>query len=235
MDQTQGAGHYHLDPLGTVTDVTDTSGVAQWKYEYEAFGGERSATNVSGSAPENRVRFNHQYLDAETMLYQLRAREYDSATGRFGALDPVENALGDPYMSAYVYANAQPTVLVDPSGRAVDRPPDCEINVLWATRTPSRGVKRLDVIARGRCLYRSAYLVVLGVLQAWNRPDQRWNAVGRFRGARTVGRYLRPIAAVLDQPCLSGLRFRATINGFGYYPDATHPVATYYRHLVTCP
>ncbi len=64
--------YFHQDPLGSVTDVTDASGAAQWRYEYEAYWAQRSATNVSGSAPENRLRFNGQYLDPETSLYELR-------------------------------------------------------------------------------------------------------------------------------------------------------------------
>ena len=108
--------YYHRDPLGTVTDVTDSSGTAQWRYEYEAYGAERTATNVSGTAPENRRRFNGQYLDPESGLYHLRARQYDPSIGRFGALDPVENALAAPYDGAYVYVNGRPTVLVDPLG-----------------------------------------------------------------------------------------------------------------------
>jgi RHS repeat-associated protein len=106
----------HRDPLGTVTDVTDASGTAQWKYEYEAYGAERTATNVSGSAPENRLRFNSQYLDTETAHYYLRARQYDPGTGRFGALDPFDTRLTAPYDGAYVYVSGQPTVLTDPAG-----------------------------------------------------------------------------------------------------------------------
>lgn len=113
---SSGTFWYHRDPLGTVTDVTDGSGAAQWKYEYEAYGAERSATNVSGSAPENRLRFNGQYLDLETTLYHLRARQYDPALGRFGGLDALESPLAAPYDGAYVYVNGRPTVLVDPLG-----------------------------------------------------------------------------------------------------------------------
>jgi RHS repeat-associated protein len=107
---------YHRDPLGTVTDVTNSPGAAQWKYEYEAYGAERTTTNVSGTAPENRDRFNGQYLDPETTQYHLRARQYDPVTGRFGALDPVEDLLSAPYDGAYIYVNGRPTLLVDPLG-----------------------------------------------------------------------------------------------------------------------
>jgi RHS repeat-associated protein len=107
---------YLHDPLGNVTDVTNASGSPQWRYEYEAYGGERSATDVSGSAPPNPLRFEGQYLDAETSLYHLRARQYDPATGRFGALDPVESPPAQPYDAAYLYVDARPTTLADPLG-----------------------------------------------------------------------------------------------------------------------
>jgi RHS repeat-associated protein len=107
---------YLHDPLGNVSDVTSASGTPQWRYEYEAYGAERSATDVSGSAPTNPLRFEGQYLDPETSLYHLRARQYDAATGRFDSLDPLENPLDTAYTGAYVYVNGQPTVLVDPLG-----------------------------------------------------------------------------------------------------------------------
>lgn len=107
---------YHHDPLNTVTDVTDASGTAQWRYEYEPYGVQRAATNVSGTAPENRLRFNGQHLDPETTLYHLRARQYDAISGRFAVLDPLEAPSAAPYNSAYAYVNGQPTVLVDPLG-----------------------------------------------------------------------------------------------------------------------
>jgi RHS repeat-associated protein len=116
MTNSSATFYYHHDPLGTVTDVTDASGTAQWRYEYEAYGAERSATNVSGSAPENRFRFSGQYLDSETAHYHMRTRQYDPATGRFDALDPLENAVEAPNESSYLYAGGQPLVLRDPLG-----------------------------------------------------------------------------------------------------------------------
>jgi RHS repeat-associated protein len=113
---TNGTFSYHHDQLGTVTDVTDSTGSTQWRYEYEAYGAERTATNVSGSAPANRLRFNGQYVDTESALYHLRARQYDAAIGRFGAVDPVGNTIDAPHDSVYAYVNGRPTTLVDPLG-----------------------------------------------------------------------------------------------------------------------
>ena len=113
---TAGSFYLHQDPLGTVTDVTDASGAAQWKYEYEAYGAERGATNVSGTAPENRLRYTGQYRDPETSDYHLRARQYDPAAGRFNSLDPLETPFGTPSEGVYGYVDAQPTVGTDPLG-----------------------------------------------------------------------------------------------------------------------
>jgi RHS repeat-associated protein len=118
ISMTTGAGTYYLhqDPLGSITDLTDASGNPQWRYSYESYGAPLTTSNVSGTAPENRLRFNSQYLDTETGDYHLRARQYDPASGRFTAVDALENRLSEPFISAYVYANGQPTVLIDPLG-----------------------------------------------------------------------------------------------------------------------
>jgi RHS repeat-associated protein len=164
MTNASATFYYHRDPLNTVTDVTDASGVAQWKYEYEAFGAERTATNVSGSAPENRLRFNSQYLDPETIQYHLRARQYDPGTGRLGALDPVENSLMTPYDGAYVYVNGRPTALVDPLG-------------LW-------GLATLGNAAAGAADYVSFGVTTRGLNAAGIRPDTNSTA---FRVGQGVG------------------------------------------------
>jgi RHS repeat-associated protein len=56
--------------------------------------------------------------DTATGLYHLRARQYDPVIGQFLATDPVAPDLLDPYVSAYVYVNNRPTVLVDQAAKA---------------------------------------------------------------------------------------------------------------------
>lgn len=116
MTNASGTFYYHRDQLRSIIDVTDASGNAQWRYEYDGYGSERTATNVSGTAPTNPLRFNGQYLDAETAHYHLRARQYDPITGRFGALDPIENPLNEPHSGSYGYVGGRPTVFGDPLG-----------------------------------------------------------------------------------------------------------------------
>ena len=108
--------YYHRDALGSVTDVTNTTGAAQWKYDYEPFGAQLAATNVSGGAPTNPARFTGEYLDTELANYHLRARQYDPTTGRLRAVDPAPGAVSDPYEAAYSYVGNMPGVFTDPSG-----------------------------------------------------------------------------------------------------------------------
>ncbi|MDQ3379530.1 MAG: DUF6531 domain-containing protein [Actinomycetota bacterium] len=106
---------FHYDPLGSVVNVTGSTGTAMWTYTYEPYGGIRTETKNNNQAPTTFLKFAGEYLD-QTALYHLRARQYDPSIGRFITLDPLPNPVMSPYMSAYAYANDRPTVLVDPSG-----------------------------------------------------------------------------------------------------------------------
>ena len=110
------------DGLGSVANMTSSSGATQWTYAYEPFGTTRTETSTSG--PTNFMKFAGEYLDP-TGLYHLRARQYDPATGQFGRPDPVDPGVGDALVAAYVYVANRPTVLLDPSGETF-RPADDE-------------------------------------------------------------------------------------------------------------
>jgi RHS repeat-associated protein len=107
--------YFHRDGLGSITDVTDGAGAAQWSYAYEPFGAFRDATQVATGAPANSIGFTGQYLDP-TGLYHLRARQYAPGIGRFTSVDPWTQSTTNPYVSSYLYANARPGVFVDPLG-----------------------------------------------------------------------------------------------------------------------
>jgi YD repeat-containing protein len=61
MTTSAGAFYFHRDQLGSVTDVTSASGAAQWRYAYEPFGAQLSATKVVTSAPANQTRFTGEW------------------------------------------------------------------------------------------------------------------------------------------------------------------------------
>src|SRR5207245_2141527 len=107
-----GTSYYHYDTLGSVTNLTSNTGTTQWTYTYEPFGAFRNQpTKNDPNAPVNPVQFTGQYNDAATNLYNLRARQYDAATGRLLSSDPAEPPLTSPATATYVYAGDQPTVM----------------------------------------------------------------------------------------------------------------------------
>ena len=116
MDGGGQTSYFHYDGIGSVANVTSATGDTQWSYSYEPFGAARSAIQSDPQAPVNPLRFAGELYDSPTSLYQLRARQYDPADGRFLATDPLAPPATDPYVSSYVYANDRPTVLIDPSG-----------------------------------------------------------------------------------------------------------------------
>ena len=74
--------HFHYDPLGSVTNLTDSSGTTMWTDSYEPYGLLHSETKNSTQAPTAVIKFAGEYLDP-TGLYHLRARQYDpDGTGR---------------------------------------------------------------------------------------------------------------------------------------------------------
>ena len=130
LSMTTGGGTYYLhrDPLGSITDLTNSTGIAQWNWDYEPYGSTLSQLKLDPSAPDVTLGYTGQYQDPETSTYQLRARQYDPATGRFDELDPVAAPPSDPHTSAYVYTAGRPSVLIDPRGEDLSFPTFCLIN-----------------------------------------------------------------------------------------------------------
>lgn len=101
----------HQDQLGSTRLVTDSVGVSQATYTFDAYGNLIAST---GSIT-NPLRFSGQYLDSESGLYYLRARYYDAGTGQFLSRDPAVAMTLEPY--GYVRDNplngSDPTGLCD--------------------------------------------------------------------------------------------------------------------------
>jgi len=80
-----------------------------------AFGAARAG--ATGSLATSAIGFAGQYLEAATGLYDMRARDYDPASGRFTANDPVAVPTGMPYVAGYSYAYNNPLTGADASGK----------------------------------------------------------------------------------------------------------------------
>jgi RHS repeat-associated protein len=146
--------YYHYDGLGSVANLTSATGVTQWSYTYEPFGTTRTATQGAGTTPPtNLMRFAGELVDSDTGLYHLRARQYDPVRGGFTASDPFPPLLTNPAVSTYLYADADPTLLVDPSGLC--NPLGCVTN---AIRAAGRFVSRHPVTV-GACAGSSVVVV----------------------------------------------------------------------------
>ena len=75
------------------------------------------AAKLNSGAPVNPMLFDGEYLDPNTGLYDLTARQYDPTTGRFLTQDSINAPVQNPYESDYLFVADQPTVLIDPSGQ----------------------------------------------------------------------------------------------------------------------
>ena len=104
---------YLYDGHGSVVGLTDESGRVTDTYVYDAFGNLLKSTGST----ENCYRYCGEQFDETTGLYYLRARYMDTSTGRFISQDSYVGSISDPIsLHKYLYANANPVMLSDPSG-----------------------------------------------------------------------------------------------------------------------
>ncbi len=101
---------YHQDGLGSVTDLTDSTGATAKSYSYDAYG------NIleSPGTLEQPYTYTGREFDSESGLFYYRARNYDPTTGRFLQQDPIGFSGGDANL--YTYVGGNPVNFDDPSG-----------------------------------------------------------------------------------------------------------------------
>ncbi|MCC6509136.1 MAG: hypothetical protein IT423_08520, partial [Pirellulaceae bacterium] len=107
----EGTSWYLEDRLGSVRNLTDSSGVVVDTLEYDSFGNVLSETNP---ARGDRFKFTGREFDSATGLYYNRARYYDPQTGEFISEDPLVFGGGDANLQRY--AGNDPVNATDPTG-----------------------------------------------------------------------------------------------------------------------
>jgi RHS repeat-associated protein len=119
LDANGNAVYYLTDGMGSVMGLANGTGQSVAKYSYDGFGNIRNSSGSDNAASilGGDFRFQGQWLESESGLYYMRARDYDSNTGRFISRDPVdliqtEPESFDPYQ--FVYDN--PYIFTDPTG-----------------------------------------------------------------------------------------------------------------------
>ena len=101
--------HYHNDPNGCPTRLTDADGEVKWGVRYTVWGG---IAEVYVNDVENPIRLQGQYQDGETGLYYNRHRYYDPNIGQFISRDPIGLA-GSENLTQYAI---NPIAWIDPLG-----------------------------------------------------------------------------------------------------------------------
>lgn len=101
--------YYSVDGLGSVALLTNTSGVVQNSYVYDAWGVTRSQ---SGSIANPFTYTSREANEAGMMYY--RARYYNPNIGRFVSEDQLKSS---HQVSLYSYVSSRPLLYSDPSGR----------------------------------------------------------------------------------------------------------------------
>jgi RHS repeat-associated protein len=105
--------YYSTDTLGTTTELSGSGGALLGQYDSNPFGDGATGTGVDPSVAGNPFAFAGEYQDPTTSLYNLRARQYDTATGRFLSPDPLGP---QDAASTYTYVANNPLGYTDPSG-----------------------------------------------------------------------------------------------------------------------
>jgi RHS repeat-associated protein len=127
---------YTKDHLGSVRELTDSTGTVRARYDYEVWGA-RSANKITaanaapGKPPvQTEMGFTGYRLHAATGQYLSPTRLYSPQLGRFTSQDPIGI---DGGLNLYAYVSNDPINYLDPLGLA-----DIKVNgEIW--RTPMKG------------------------------------------------------------------------------------------------
>jgi RHS repeat-associated protein len=104
---------YVYDEHSGVRQLTNELGQITDTYNYDAYG---RLINSTGNT-ENSYLYRGEQFDSNIDLQYLRARYYDTNSGRFASVDPFEGLLEQPMSRhRYIYGNNNPVTYVDPSG-----------------------------------------------------------------------------------------------------------------------
>ncbi len=146
QDRNGAAYYYHYDGLGSTRSLTDSQGNLANSYDYEAFGEVLSQTGTT----ENSYLFAGEQFDSSLDQYYLRARYYDQSQGRFTQQDSWMGRNYDPItLHKYLYANADPGNVIDPSGHFGLASLGSTLNVLMNLSTAAIGGYRFGQIITG--------------------------------------------------------------------------------------
>ena len=122
MERSGETYYYHYDRLGSVVNLSDSSGDLAETYQYDAWGNADTYGSVG-----NPYFFTGRRYDPETGNYYYRARYYKPSIGRFLQTDPLGYFDGP---NLYIYCSNNALNLVDALGL-------CKSNKKQISKTPT--------------------------------------------------------------------------------------------------
>jgi len=119
-----GTSEYLLyDGHGSTRQLADADGTVSENYSYDGYGVMLQDDSIASQRPGHvsqqaaNLLYAGEQFDTDSQNYYLRARWYDSLTGRFNRVDPYAGNYQDPQsLHKYLYAHANPVNGVDPTG-----------------------------------------------------------------------------------------------------------------------
>ncbi|MEM0978786.1 MAG: RHS repeat-associated core domain-containing protein, partial [Cyanobacteria bacterium P01_H01_bin.58] len=119
LDGNGEAVYYLTDAMGSVIGLVDGNGQSVASFDYDGFGNIRGSEgrDAVGEAIGGDYRFQSHWLESESGLYYMRARDYDAQTGQFLSRDPVDRIQAIPEsINPYQFVYNNPMVYSDPTG-----------------------------------------------------------------------------------------------------------------------
>jgi len=107
-----GSYFYTRDHLGSIRELTDSSGNVRARYSYDPFG---ARTRVGGDL-ESDFGFSGLFFTREAGLSLAMFRAYDAELGRWLSRDPLRNAERKEGPNLYAYVHNNPINKIDPLG-----------------------------------------------------------------------------------------------------------------------
>ena len=190
----------HLDQLGSVETVTDTSGQVVEAHGYDAFGAPRNSTWEDNGRVLHSGEFasettthgftKHEHLDAHGLIH-MNGRAYDPGLGRFLSVDPfIADITNAQQLNAYSYVLNNPLSGVDPTGyQSVPESYKKKIDQKWFASCPSNAEVSHGPVPKPKDGNGATRREEAGQIPArrWNRQDLGRHRIGHEEGSDQVG------------------------------------------------
>lgn len=181
---SDAAYYYHRDLVGSITDLTTSTGAAAKTYDYtSAFG--TGGPGVDANQPNNNFGYAGQYKEpaggedtglADALGYNMRARNYDPVQGRFTGRDPHTPGQETPADSTYTYTENSPTNRYDPAGTCWWIPGSGDESC-WTAKFPgTEKIPSLDEVCKDGADYATA-----NGRSGWSGCVDEFTGVGSMR------------------------------------------------------